>query len=108
MSEKCSKSNKNCASVAHFGIELPCLPCMALCGLLWPFVALYGLVWPYVALYALMWPRMALMLFFTAMIVCGLIRFSMALRQANSFPYHTDKSTEVAFLLFHLPYKITT
>ena len=62
MREKCSKSNKKGASVAHYGIDLPCLPCMA-------FLDLYGL----------MWPRMALMLLFTAMAVCGLIRISMAL-----------------------------
>ena len=51
------------------GIELPCLPCMALCSL----------VWPYVALYDLMWPRTVLMLLFTAMNMCGLIRISMVL-----------------------------
>ena len=37
------------------------------------------LVWPYVALHGLMWPRMALMLLFTAMTMCGLIRISKAL-----------------------------
>ena len=50
------KGNKKCASVAHYGTELPCLPCMALCGLVWPYVTLYGLdlafhghdyVWPH-------------------------------------------------------------
>ena len=56
------QGNKNCASVAHYGIEMLCLPCVA-------FVDLYGL----------MWPRMALMLLFTAMAVCGLIIISMAL-----------------------------
>ena len=59
---KIVQGNKKCASVAHYGIEMLCLPCMA-------FVDLYGL----------MWPRMALMLLFTAMAVCGLIRISMAL-----------------------------
>ena len=44
------------SSVTHYSIELPCLPCMALCGLdvalcglvchVWPCVALYGFVWP--------------------------------------------------------------
>ena len=45
--KKCARTQK-CASVAHYGIELSCLPCMALCGF---FVALCGLVWPYVASY---------------------------------------------------------
>ena len=50
--------------------------------LLWQIMVLncrVCLVWPYVALYGLMWPRMALMLLFTAMTICGLIRISMAL-----------------------------
>ena len=37
--------NKKCASVAHYGNELPCLHCMALCGLVCPYVALYGLIY---------------------------------------------------------------
>ena len=53
---KIVQGKKKCASVAHYGIELPCLPCMVLCGLAWPYVALYGLdvafqghdyVWPH-------------------------------------------------------------
>ena len=30
---KIVQGNKKCASVAHYGIELPCLLCMALCSL---------------------------------------------------------------------------
>ena len=53
---KIVQGNKKCASVAHHGIELPCLAYMALCGLVWPYVASYGLdvtfhghdyVWPH-------------------------------------------------------------
>ena len=51
------------SSVAHYGIELLCLPCMALFGLVWPrmvlllfSVALCGLVWPCVALCGLAKP----------------------------------------------------
>ena len=44
------------SSVTHYGIQLPCLPCMALCGLVWPCVALCGLVWPCMALCGLVWP----------------------------------------------------
>ena len=33
-------------SVAHSDID-KCLPCMALCGLLWPHMALFGLMWPH-------------------------------------------------------------
>ena len=29
---KIVQGNKKCASVVHLGIELPYLPCMALCG----------------------------------------------------------------------------
>ena len=39
---KIVQGNKKCASVAHYGIELPCLPCMTLCGFFWPYVASYG------------------------------------------------------------------
>ena len=42
MEQKLCKGNKT-ASVAHYGIALPCLPCIALCGLVWPHVASYGL-----------------------------------------------------------------
>ena len=44
--EKCSKLNKRCASVAHYGNELSCLACMALYGL---DVAFHGhdYVWPH-------------------------------------------------------------
>ena len=65
MSEKWSNSKKNvqenkkCASIAQYGIELPCLPYIALCGLVWPYVAVCGLVWPYVALYGLISPYVA-------------------------------------------------
>ena len=38
--------------LVHFDISLLCV---ALYGLMWPYVALFGLVWPYVALYGLMW-----------------------------------------------------
>ena len=31
--KKCAREQKKCSSVAHYGIELSCLPCMALCGL---------------------------------------------------------------------------
>ena len=40
---KIVQGNKKCASVAHYSIELPCLPCMALCGLVLPYVVLYCL-----------------------------------------------------------------
>ena len=49
---KIVQGNKQCAFVADCGIELPCLPCMAL----WTYVASYGLdvafhghdyVWPH-------------------------------------------------------------
>ena len=30
--QKCAREQKR-ASVAHYGIELSCLPCLALCGL---------------------------------------------------------------------------
>ena len=82
-SEKFSKSNKKSASLAyHYGIELPCLPClpyvvlmlfftaMTMCGLirirmaLYGF-ALYGLKWPCVALYGLFWSFMAEYCFFS-------------------------------------------
>ena len=63
------QGNKKCASVAPYGLELPCLPCMALCGLVCPYGALYGL----------MWPPKVLMLLFTAMTMGGLIRISMDL-----------------------------
>ena len=66
---KIVQGNKKCASVAHHGIELPCLAYMALCGLVWPYVALYGL----------MWHLMVLTLLFTAMTMCGLIWISVAL-----------------------------
>ena len=53
---KSVQGNKKYAFVADCGIELPCLPFMAVCGLLWPYVASYGLdsvfnghdyVWPH-------------------------------------------------------------
>ena len=56
MEQKLCKGRKKCASVAHYGIQLPCLPCMALYSLAWPYVALYDLdvtfhghdyVWPH-------------------------------------------------------------
>ena len=47
------------SSVTHYGIELPCLPCTALCGLLCH----------YVTLHVLMWPWMVLMLLFMAVAV---------------------------------------
>ena len=53
---KIVQGKKIFASVAHYGIELPCLICMAICGLIWPYVAFCGC----------MWPRMVLMLLFTA------------------------------------------
>ena len=40
---KIVQGKKKFASVAHYGIELPCLICMAICGLVWPYVALIGL-----------------------------------------------------------------
>ena len=52
------------SSVAHYDID-KCLPCMALCGLVWPYVASYGLdvafhghyyVWPYLNHHGLVWP----------------------------------------------------
>ena len=48
--------NKKCASAAHYGIELSCLPCMALCGLVLPCLVLCGLMWPCVAICGFMWP----------------------------------------------------
>ena len=41
------------SSVVNFGIDLPCLPCMDLCGFVWPYVASYGLMKPCMALYGL-------------------------------------------------------
>ena len=76
---KIEQGNKKYASVAHYGIELPCLPCMALCVLVCPYVAPCGLdvafhghglirismalcvlVWPCLALFDLVWPCLAL------------------------------------------------
>ena len=39
-------SNCNGSKVlsSYYGIEWPCLPCMSLCGLEWPYVASYGLL----------------------------------------------------------------
>ena len=54
-------------SVAHYDID-KCLPCMALCGLIWPHLALYGLMWPHMVF-----------LFFTAMAMCVRIQLNMAL-----------------------------
>jgi len=45
---------QKCASVANHGIELPCLPCMALCGLVCPFVVSYGFMWPHMVLMLLL------------------------------------------------------
>ena len=56
---KIVQGKKKIASVAHYGIELPCLIRMAICGLVWPYVVL--------------------MLLFTAMTICGLIRIITAL-----------------------------
>ena len=42
-------------------------------------IAVYGLMWPCRTLGGLMWPRMVLILLFTAMTMCGLIRISMDL-----------------------------
>ena len=76
--QKCSYKSKlspNCngskvlSSVAHYDIELLCLP----------FMALTGLVWPYLAFYGLLWPHMVLLLLFTAMAVYVHIRLSMAM-----------------------------
>ena len=60
--QKCSKSkkklckgtknvleNKKFVSLALYGIELSCFPCMA-CGLVWPYVALYGLLFTSMAM----------------------------------------------------------
>ena len=52
---KIVQAKKKCASVAYYFIELPCLPCMALYGLMWPYLAScalvafhgYGHVWPH-------------------------------------------------------------
>ena len=59
---KIVQENKKCASVAHYGLELPCFSCMALCGLVCPIVVSYGLD-----------------VAFPVMTMCGLIRISMAL-----------------------------
>ena len=64
------QGNKKRASVAQYGIELSCLPCVVLYGLMWPrmvlllftaiiWLALFDLVWPCMALYGLVWPCMA-------------------------------------------------
>ena len=44
---KIVQGNTKCASLAHYGIEFPCLPCMALCGLVWPCVTSYRLDVPF-------------------------------------------------------------
>ena len=57
--KKCLWEQKMCkgtkmfikASVAHYGIEWPC---MALFGLVWLYVA-YGLTWSYMAFYGVLW-----------------------------------------------------
>ena len=49
--------NKKCASVAHFGIELSCLNCMAFSGLVWSCIALFGLVWS--GCFSRPWPSVA-------------------------------------------------
>ena len=60
---KIVQGNKKCASVAHYGIKLPCFPCIALCGLLCPYVAMYDLMWPRTVLmfcfhgYDYVWPH---------------------------------------------------
>ena len=41
--QKLCKGTQKCGCVAHYGIELPCLSCMALCGLVWPYVVSYDL-----------------------------------------------------------------
>ena len=64
---KIAEENKKCASVAHYGIELPCLPCI------WPYVALYGLVWPF---YGLKWDFM---------VFYGRISFFLVVIDPNSF-----------------------
>ena len=48
---KIVQGNKKCASVAYYGTEFPCLPCIN--GLMWPCMALYGFMWPWIALYGL-------------------------------------------------------
>ena len=55
------------SSVAHYDIDT-CLPCMALCGLVWPHLSMYGLIWPHMVF-----------LFFTLMAMCVPIQLSMAL-----------------------------
>ena len=66
--------NTQCQCYLLWHIELPCLPCVALCGLVWPCVgsygriiflrpstcvALCGFVWPLYGLFmASLWPNM--------------------------------------------------
>ena len=62
------------SSLAHYEIELLCLPFM-------PYVALYGLMWPRMALSSLVWPYVASYTFHCHGHVCFQlsIRLSMAL-----------------------------
>ena len=90
MSKKCSKWNKKCSQTkfvtnrtknVHGNKKCAREQKMCFCGTLWYLIvvfALYGHVWPCVVSNDLVWPRMVLLLLFTAMAMCGLIRFSMA------------------------------
>ena len=44
---KLSSQSPNCngSKVAHYDIGFLCLPCMALCGLIWSYMVFYGLIW---------------------------------------------------------------
>ena len=68
---KLINGSKVLSFVGHYGILFPWLPCMALCGLVWPYAAVCGIN-------VLLWPRMVLLIF-TAMAKCGLARLSMTL-----------------------------
>ena len=95
----CSKLNKKCAFVAHCGIELPWLPCIASCGLAWPCVALYGLFMAMTmygliriskAFCVLVWPCMAFLWLFYGlklhfMVFYGRILYFLAVIDPNSF-----------------------
>ena len=52
---KIVQENKKCASVAHYGLELPCFSCMALCGLVWSWCC-FSRPWLCVASLELAWP----------------------------------------------------
>ena len=80
--KKCAREQKMCfcGTLGYLFVAF------ALYGLLWICMALCGLMWSRVVFYGLMalWPRIVLLLF-TAMTMCGLIRLSVALWDLGVF-----------------------